>query len=309
MGSAAPEASRSYDTKTDADGRYAVPALRNFPQGLTTRLARFSLVIYKKDYVGYRHNHLFNQPRSRTVFSQLGQVVKLTRWSPELSHAEHLLFIGGESAIRNASKWEVRAAVAELDGKKTNSIITPRLSLEHQAPPLSPPRLDAGVLLSSDEVRAISSYKGAFTKTRLPGARSESYDTFHLRAVDQSERYDIAIRLWRLSGEPLIKKYEEILTSLEGSKQGDEVGDRSFTVKQGEILGLGMVVQDASVLILLTCGKGQCTQDEHLIQLGKIVEKNIIRLPPFGDEDDLPSTLEDEQPESPSSQPDPAEEE
>jgi hypothetical protein len=308
LGTSAPEAVRQYTARTNLDGRYHVPALRNFPQGLTTRLARFSLVVYKKEYVAFRHDRAFtgvgrgaqSQPAAGrpncaecgprvedaaagrpNSFSQLGNVVRLARWSPELSRARHLLFLGGRAAER-ASAWEALAAAAELDGQAAGAGLGAGIAIA--TAPLPPatrsaPRLDASVLLSSDDVRAVTAYAGSFTTGRLDAQRSDEYDTFHLRAVDKPERYDVAVRLWRPSAEKLTAKYEEILRALPGSKQRDELGDRSFTVAQGEILGLGFLEREVGVVVLLTCGRGQCTKEAHLTKLAERVEKNLSRLP------------------------------
>jgi hypothetical protein len=297
LGFTAPQGSRTATTRTDVDGRYWIPRLRDFPQGLTSRLARLSLVIYKKRYVAYRHDRVFNQPSRRPSFSQLDNRVTLLRWSPELSHARHLIFIGGGAELEEASRWEIAAAVAELDGKRPapGSTIAPRSAFVPELGSAEQSVLDARVLLSSDEVRAITGYTGAFAEGRLSDARSGTYDTFHLRAVGMPERYDVAIRLWRLGGAELEAKYEEILNALPGSKQNDEIGDRSFTVSQGEILGLGIMERAASAVLLLTCGRGQCSEERHLLALGERIAKNLQELPPAPDAAGPPDTLEEDE--------------
>jgi hypothetical protein len=279
LGSSAPEAVRTYATRTTVDGRYVVPALRSLPIGLTSRLVRLSLVVYKKEYVAFRHDRIFNQRSgSRVLFSQLNNIVRLARWSPELSHARHLLFVGGGPAVGKASEWEVLAAAAELDGQAGRAVV-PELGLAGELPSPARAVLDVGVLLTTDEVRVVTGYEGAFTIGRLAGKRSHGHDTLHLRAVDKPERYDVALRVWRLPAGELAKKYDEILRALPGSKQTDEVGDRSFAVSQGEILGVGVLERTASVVLLLTCGRGQCSKERHLLELAKKVEKNLAKLP------------------------------
>jgi hypothetical protein len=141
------------------------------------------------------------------------------------------------------------------------------------------------VLLTSDDVRTVTGYAGAFTTGRLGGPRTAAYDAFHLRAVDRPERYDVAVRVWRPERAKLTARYEELLSSLPGSKQNDEVADRSFTVRQGEILGLGFLDRTTETVVLLTCGRGQCTKESHLLQLGRTVEKNLSKLAPPPDEE------------------------
>ena len=277
VGNSAAETVRTAFTLTDADGRYRLRPLRRFPQGLSTRLATFSLIVYKKGFVAYRHDRVFNQKRRRRTFAQLANEVRLSRWSPELSHAEHLLFIGVAPPLRKASQWEVPLAAAELAGQRTRPALVPSM-----APPMPPQGdrklLDASNLLSSDDVRSITGYTGAFRQGRLAGERSGTYDTFHLRALDRPERYDVAVRLWRAPESALTEKYEEVLNKLPGSKQKDEVGDRSFSVQQGEILGLGFLERAHSVVVLVTCGHGQCTKPDHLLKLARKVEKNLSKL-------------------------------
>ena len=284
MGNSSAEATRAMETTSDVDGRYWFPTLRNLPLGLTTRLSRFSLVVYKKGYAAYRHDRTFSQRRLHRTFAQRNNQVMLSRWSPELSHARHLLFIGGHPAIRAASKWELLAAAAELDGGSPRTLVSGVRSMPG-AGASGKFRLDAKVLLSSDDIRAITSYIGAFAEGRLQGPRSESYDTYHFHAKDRPERYDVALRLWRLDDDKLTAKYESLLKQLPGSKQTDEVADRSFTVLQGEIMGLGFLSRTSSSLVLVTCGRGQCTADDHLQRLAKKILENSSKLPGLDDDD------------------------
>ena len=69
------------------------------------------------------------------------------------------------------------------------------------------------------------------------------------------------------------------MSALPGSKQNDEVGDRSFAVTQGEILGFGFMDRASSVVLLLTCGRGQCTAEEMAMELGKKIQEHMDRLP------------------------------
>jgi hypothetical protein len=279
IGNQAPERVETTTTRTNADGAYQVRALRRFPQGLSTHLSKFTMVIYKKGYVAYRHDRIFNHRRRRRTFSQYANEVRLSRWSPELSHMRHLLFIGSAPALAKASAWEVPEAVAELEGRSTKRSFASRLTAVVATPQIKVKRrLDASVLLSSDEVRAVTGYTGGFKTGRLAGASTDEYDTYHLRAADRPERYDVAIRLWRLEGDEATKKYEELLNTLPGSKQNDKIADRSFSVTQGEILGFGLLERATGIVVLLTCGKGQCTREAHLQALAKTIAGRLDKL-------------------------------
>jgi hypothetical protein len=287
VGNSAPEARRVQETTTDVDGRYRVPSLRDLPSGMSTRLSNLTVVVYKKGYAAYRHDRSFTAGGTRhSNFAQLDAQVALSRWSPELSRARHLLFIGSSPAVRKASAWEVLAAAAELDG--TGKAASGLTSGGTGIAPLArntPFMLNASKLLTSDEIRAITGYTGAFKVGRLKEPRSEVKDSLHFRADGKPERYDVAIRIWRASGDPLSTRYEELLNALPNSKQVDEVGDRSFTVVQGEILGLGLMDRADSTLVLLTCGRGQCVKDEMLLTLGKKIQEHLHRLPAYSAEE------------------------
>ncbi|PID39593.1 MAG: hypothetical protein CSA24_02345 [Deltaproteobacteria bacterium] len=272
LGSPAPEAMRNVRVYTDPDGRYRIPRLKALPIGLSTQLSRFTLVVYRRGYVAYRHDRRFGAALARrSSFSQFANVVKLSRWSPELSHARHMLFLGGPPSMR-ADTTALLAAALELD--------RPTAPLGETTPtkPRARKKSLAERLLISDEVRQITGYTGTLRGAPLSNV-GDTADTWHLRAVDKAERYDVAVRLWRLSGDALVKRYEKLLASLPGSKQKPLVGDRSFVIAQGQILGLGFLSQARSALVLITCGRGQCTKDTHLEKIAATIEKNLAKLP------------------------------
>ena len=281
VGNTAPEAERTRETRTDPDGHYRIARLRDLPGGLSTRLARFSLIVYQRGYVAYRNDRIFQPRWRRRDFAQRNNLVKLARWSPELSHARHLLFVGGTPSLREAIRWEQAAAALELAGDARPKPLVSDLRVPGARPDVAgspPPPGQASRLLSSDEVRAITGFNGAFELGRLSQA-DDATDSLHLKAKDRPERYDVALRLWRLSGAELQKRYEALLAALPGSKQEDVVGDRSFAVAQGEITGLGLLKEDAGALVLITCGKGQCTDPKMLRRIAEKVEDNLRRLP------------------------------
>jgi hypothetical protein len=282
IGNVSPQGVRSYTGKTSIDGHYRIPALRDLPSGLTTRLIHFSLIIYKKGYVAYRNNETFSLREGPSKFSQLNQVIQLSRWSPELLHSRHLFFIGNGDSLVKASQWEIAAAVAELNKQPMTATSEPKalgsgITPQNQREPV-PTGFNTKVLLSPEEVRAITGYSGEFIEGRLKMPATANFDTLHLRAKDKPESYDVALRVWLLKPNELVPKYEELLNALPGSKQNDEIADRSFVVLQGDILGLGFMDRSASTVILLTCGRSQCADNDQLIRLGEQVEKNLNRL-------------------------------
>ena len=290
MGAVAPYAARSASVRTNADGRYHINKLRELPSGLSVRLSRLSLVVYQPGYVAYRQDRVFQPRLRRHGFSQRKNVVRLARWSPELSHAQHLLFLGGDSLVQSLAQREVRRAVAELGTDKSD----PRTPARQRGSPESPEETSDGGsarrLLTSDEVRSITGFLGALNTAVLADA-GDAHDSLHLRAVDRPERYDVAIRLWRLQGDRLTRRYEALLDALPGSKQTDEIGERSFVVTQGAIRGLAFIEPTHAALVLLTCGSGQCTTADQLRQMAQRAYQNLSRLPQVAEEE--ASTAED----------------
>jgi hypothetical protein len=270
IGGSAPVAARTIVTKTNPDGRYRVPRLRDLPLGLSTRLARLTFIVYREGYVSYRHDRVFGGNRRRLDFTQYANLVRLSRWSPELSHAQHLLFTGGGTAVRKASEAEVLAAVAELDAKA--GIVDKSPAAKKR------PTSVARLLLVGDDVRAVTGFRGPFVEQPLDQAGDASA-SWHLRAKEQSQRYDVALRVWRLRGAALDARFEKLKLALPSSRKIEGIGDKAFVVSQGHILGLGFTQKGKNALLLLTCGKGQCSSEKSLLDLAKRVAKRTAQLP------------------------------
>ena len=45
------------------------------------------------------------------------------------------------------------------------------------------------------------------------------------------------------------------------------------------LLGLAFIDKDNSALVLLTCGKGQCTNEKQLRELARSIGKKVKKLP------------------------------
>jgi hypothetical protein len=106
VGLTGPLAAREFVTLTGADGRYRIPLLRDLPGGLSTHLGRVTLIVYQREYVGWRSDGVFPDGATRQEFSQRGHHVKLARWKPGYRHHRHLLFLGGGESVRAAAAWE-----------------------------------------------------------------------------------------------------------------------------------------------------------------------------------------------------------
>lgn len=254
--------------ETDADGRYRLPEL---PGGVGMReaLERFTLVIYKRGYLGWRSDRRFADLSPRTDFAQTQVVTRLERLPGDVSHARHLAFLGAAGPLLAKVEWELPLAAEEVTpgsaAAEAAPVETPAAGApaEKEPPPSEPsvqPHLDARVLLSAAELKAVSSYPGTFTVEPLPDLPSTStYDSVHFRAAKAGEKFDAAIRAWKLPGDGAERRFGELSRELPKVTQGKEVGDRSLRSAEGDLLAVAALDRAQGVVILFTCGRGLCS--------------------------------------------------
>lgn len=260
---------------TDATGRYIIPELSGVPADV--RVADFTLVIYKRSFVGYRSDRRFADFGPRRDFAQLDNVILLERWRPELSHARHVRYLGGGGVIGAVTEWEADAAVAELD---------PDRKIEGPGP-LVPgvgdgPYLVAAQLLKPEDIKARTRFEGSFETGPLGDEPdTATYSSQHFRALGRNESFDIAIRLWRVGPAAAIDRYDELRSGLPGTEERDEIASRSLRAIENDIFGVGFLDGQRGVVVLITCGKSQCASMEDAVALGQQAHKRIKELWPL----------------------------
>jgi hypothetical protein len=263
-------------TQTGADGRYEVPRLERLPTGLSARVRRFTLIVYRKGFVGWRSDRRFPGRQARRDFSQRANLVRLERWQPAFPHAQHLLFLGGGAKMREAAAWEAQQAVLELEGEsaaRANAAVMGGGAV----PALV---LDIGSLLSDDEIRGVTGYVGRFEQGKLADLpTTEFYDSRHFKAEGRPESYDVGVRVWRLGAAAAEVQYQKLQRELPEAASSDEIGDASFRARSGQIQGLVFLVRERGVVVSLTCGSGQCTDQGQILTLGKLIESRLPDLP------------------------------
>src|SRR6185369_16093920 len=116
IGFQAPLEAEEVVVETGADGRYQVPRLGSLPSGLSTRLRRFTVIVYHRGHVGWRSDWRFPTRLPRRDFSQRGNRVRLAKWQSGYLHSDHLIFLGGGARMRAAASWEAQAAAMEMEG-------------------------------------------------------------------------------------------------------------------------------------------------------------------------------------------------
>lgn len=264
VGLVGPAGEKTIYTQTNPDGRYEIPRLSAFPEGASARVARFTLVVYRRGYVAWRSDQMFPVQGLRHDFSQRRNRVRLVQWKDSWSHAKHLAFMGGGESIKRAAAWERQPAAIELlpvDAQKKGDGVGP-----------GPALLDASGLLTEDDVRSLNKYTLPLTVGRLPDLpRSEFYDTLHFQSEAKSERYDVAIRVWRLGDVAAEAQYKKLLADLPEPEATQEVGDASARVAATEVRAVVFLVKQPGVVVSVTCGLDQCVSAPSVVTLSKLV--------------------------------------
>jgi hypothetical protein len=253
---------------TDAAGNYKVPSLAATPNH--THLADFTLLIYKRGFIAYRSDRRFNDLGPRMDFAQRDNQVLLERWRAELSHARHLRFVGGGSTIAALTSWELADASAELDGKRP------------QGEDIRPgrgegPYIVAAQLLTDVDIKERTKFDGAFETGPLSDEPdTATYSSQHFKALGRPESFDVALRVWHDNPGKAQERYDELL-NLPGATivEKDELASRSFQATENNIHGIGFLDGPRGVVVLLTCGNGQCAKVEDALFLGTLIYNRV----------------------------------
>ncbi len=274
-GSALPEpaGAREYVGSTDAGGNYRVPSFESVPSG--TRVTEFTLLVYKRGYIAYRSDRRFTDLGLRMDFAQEDNQVLLERWRNELSHARHLRFVGGGTAVSALTSWELADASAELEGKRpSGDDLRPGRG--------EGPYVVAAQLLTDVDIKARTKYDGQFETGPLSDEPdTATYSSQHFKALGRPESWDIAIRVWRLEPGKAQERYDELIAQLPGVTEKDEVASRSFQTAENEIRGVGFLDGTRGVVVLITCGNSQCAAIEDAVALEQGVYSRLKQLVPM----------------------------
>ena len=268
-----PAGAREFVGSTDAAGYYKVPVLGPIPGG--ARVTEFALLVYKRGFIAYRSDRRFSDLGLRMDFSQRENQVLLERWRTDLSHARHLRFVGSGTAVAALTQWELADASTELDANTG------------AGDDLRPGRSDgqyvvAAQLLTDTDIKNRTKFDGGFETGPLSDEPDTAvYSSQHFKALGRPESWDVALRMWRLEPGQAQERYEELLASLEGGVEKDDIASRSFVVSEGDIRGVGFLDAPRGVVVLFTCGKQQCGSDEDAVSLVRQVYDRLKSLLPM----------------------------
>jgi len=297
IGLRGPAGTREATVETAADGRYRMESPDDLPTGGSMRLRRFTLVVYRRGYVGYRSDFKFNGDQ-RHDFSQHGNKARLEKWQSSFEHRQHLAFVGGGQAVAKAAGWEAQPASLENDGVVTPQVADP---LGERGPTVEKlALLDASPLLSAEEVKGVTGFAGDFEVGRLMDRlRSDVYDSKHFKAKGKAEAFDVAIRVWTSAPAAAEAQFKQLSTELPAPMPTEEIGDRSVHARGGDVLGLAFLLRERGLVVQISCGKSQCTEPGMVLRLAKLVESHIGELKIPSQKADSPASL----PSLPSSSP------
>lgn len=279
---------------TDNDGRYDLERLTDLPSG-RSRVAAVTLVVYQRGYVAYRSDRVFDNAlggaRARSDFAQHNNLAKLERWTGAMSHVKHVRFVGGSGALKRALGSEVVEASLELTSGPPRSTDESAVGDSAGAAPL-----DSSVLLSIDELRAVTGYAGEITVEKLTDLpTTPSYDSRHFKATGRPETFDAALRVWKLSAAAAEARYGKLLADVPHAEMKDEMGDRSLRGFDGRIVAVAAVDRAHGVVIELTCGLDQCRDADQAAALLRRVLTRADRLGKPGAEEAKPEEAKPEE--------------
>jgi hypothetical protein len=276
IGLTGPAGYREFAMETSGDGRYAIPRPGDVPTGGSMRLRRFTLIVYRRGYVGYRSDFKFGSGEERHDFSQHASKVRLAKWQPTLEHRRHLAFLGGGSAIAKVAGWEAQPASLEQEGRALPQTIAAR---PETAAVSASRALDASPLLSVEEVRGVTGYAGEFTVGRLTDrVQSDVYDSRHFKAKGKGEAFDVGVRVWAVGAAAAEAQFAKLQAELPAAVATDEIGDRAVRARGGEVVGLAFLLKERGLVVQISCGVSQCTDPSMALRLAKLVESHIGEL-------------------------------
>jgi hypothetical protein len=266
---------REHVGSTDGNGNYTIPSVDSLGQPSGARLTDFVLVVYKRGFVAYRSDRRFVDFGPRLDFAQKQNVIALERWRDDYSHARHLRYLGGGAAVAALTSWEADAAIAELSG-------------ENQGPgELLPgmgegPYVVAAQLLTEADIKAQTRFDGSFETGPLADEPdTASYSSQHFKALGRPESFDVALRIWRSDAGAAQERYDELASSLPGVTEKDEIASKSIRASEQDIRGVAFLDGPRGLVVLLTCGRGQCASEEDAVALAHIIDDRIEQLWPL----------------------------
>ena len=237
-GPAVPIAAYSVNVLTGSDGSYTLPELPA-SQTRSALLRRFTLVVYKAGFIGYRSDIRWDDRTPRTDFAQLANVIRLERITPGESRAQHLLFLGGGQPLLRVAQAETIQAALDLaeqsprlpGDQPIEKIETAKTPVKPAAPPTLAEQLLAAGDLESAGPNGKRDYVGEPLPTSLTGNQPGEYSGVHYRAKGEKESFDAALRVFRTSsGSEAEAIWKQLRTQLAAPQLRDAQGGAALPI-------------------------------------------------------------------------------
>jgi hypothetical protein len=236
--------------------------------------------------VVWRSDRRFEDAGARLDFTQKQAEVRLSRWGSDVSHVQHLRYVGGGGALAEFTRDEIPEAAAELAGRPspsgeggTDVAGGPRVGDGGDAQAA----LDAAALLAPADVSEVTGFVGEFDVGDLGDEPpSPWYNSVHFQAKGKDEDWDVALRVWRVQPDEAEELYGRLIGDLPGVKETDEIGDRSLRAvsDDGSILGAAVLIKSRGVVVLVQCGASQCKNGDVVAGLArKVLERAETAFP------------------------------
>ena len=180
-------------------------ARRSCRAALSTRIRRFTVVVYHRGHVGWRSDSRVPRapPAARTSASAATGCASTAGSRPTSTPTTWSSWAAGREGAPGGRLGGAGGGAG--DGRRADERGARRArakasrSRRRRGRATSTP-LDASVLLSVDELRAVTSYAGDFIVEKLTDLpTTPSYDSRHFKAVGKTETFDAALRVWKLT--------------------------------------------------------------------------------------------------------------
>jgi hypothetical protein len=275
-GFVAPGGSETMHVLTDQAGRYRIPAAPLRIRGPSVRLVGFHLVVYKRGYIGYRSDSTYEGAERRDFVLRHNRVA-LRKWNETDSHAQHLMFLAAPPQIQQLGKWEREPANLDLyQAMGGAAVVSSETSAGPEGPAPSLRLLDATAILTPEEVRLRTNYTGAFEVKELEDlTRTHFYHGVHLQAVDRTEAWDVAYRVWKDPPGGLEPVAETFRETLPGVDPGADVTPETWVLDSPDVRAVAFLVREDNIGVLLACRAMQCVDVETAIVLARYILDNL----------------------------------
>jgi hypothetical protein len=141
----------------------------------------------------------------------------------------------------------------------------------------------AAQLITAADITGRTRFDGTFETGPLGDEPDTgTYSSQHFKALGRAESWDVAVRMWRLGPAGAIDRYDELRSGLPEVDETDEIASRSLRAIEADIYGVAFLDGQRGLVVLITCGKSQCSSTDDVAALGAGIHKRIKELWPLG---------------------------